>query len=85
MMFFVSLIATLMQGMYFGAMITLKLPFGAGGTYVALNTLWPTLFIIVIPALLTCWIAYYLGHKNFKISSLFVPEKKAGEAPKMKK
>ncbi len=85
LMFFVSLIATLLQGMYFGTMITLKLPFGAGGTYVALNTLWPTFFIIIIPALLTCWLAYYLGHKNFKISSLFVPEKKNEDAPKIKK
>lgn len=85
MMFFVSLIATLLQGMFFGTMITLKLPVGAGGAYVALNTLWPTFFIIIIPALLTCWLAYYLGHKNFKISSLFVPEKKNTEAPKIKK
>lgn len=85
MMFLVGLIGTLLQGMYFGAMITIKLPLGAGGAWVASNTLWPTFFIIIIPALLTCWLAYYLGHKNFRISSLFISEKKAEEKPKIKK
>lgn len=84
--FLVGLIGSLLQGMYFGAMITIKLPLGAGGAYVAVNSLWPTFFIIIIPALLTCWLAYYLGFKNFRIGSLFVVEKKNNEAPpKMKK
>lgn len=86
MMFLVGLIGSLLQGMYFGAMITIKLPLGVNGAYVASNTLWPTFFIIIIPALLTCWAAYYLGYKNFRIGSLFVPEKKKEEsAPKIKK
>lgn len=84
-MFLVSLIASLLQGMFFGTMISVKLPLGAGGAYVALNTLWPTFFIIVIPAMLTCWLAYYLGHKNFKISTMFIGDKKDGEKPNMKK
>ena len=84
-MFLVSLAASLLQGMFFGAMISIKLPLGSGGEFVALNTLWPTFFVIVIPAMLTCWIAYYLGHKNFKISSLFAPEKKQDERPGLRK
>jgi len=85
--FLIGIIASLLQGMFFGAITCIKLPLGANGAYVAVNTLWPTFFIIVIPALLTCWLAYYLGHKNFKISSLFIPEKKAADnsRPNMKK
>lgn len=85
MMFLVGLIASLVQGMYFGAMISIKLPLGSAGEYVALNTLWPTFFIIIIPSLLACWCGYYFGYKNFKIFSLFVPEKQKEEAPKIKK
>ncbi len=86
MQFLMNLMGSLLQGMYFGAILTIKLPLGAGGAYVSLNTLWPTFFIIIVPALLTCWLAYYLGHKNFRISSLFVAEKKkTEEAPKIKR
>lgn len=67
MMFVVRLIGSLLQGMFFGIIITVELPFGASGAYVAANTLWPTFFIIIIPALITCWIAYYMGFKNFRL------------------
>lgn len=67
MMFVVRLIGSLLQGMFFGMLITVELPLGASGAYVAANTLWPTFFIIIIPALITCWIAYYMGHRNIKI------------------
>ena len=86
MTFLVNLIGSLLQGMYFGAILTIKLPLGVNGTFVSLNTLWPTFFVIIIPALLTCWLAYYLGHQNFKISSLFIPAKKNNEQkPNIKK
>ena len=67
MMFVVRLIGSLLQGMFFGMLITVELPLGASGAYVAANTHWPTFFIIIIPALITCWIAYYMGHRNIKI------------------
>ena len=65
MTFVVRLVGSLLQGMYFGTLITVTVPLG--GAYIAVNTLWPTFFIIVAPALITCWIAYYLGHKNIKL------------------
>lgn len=67
MTFVIRLIGSLLQGMFFGTLITVQLPVGSEGAYVAVNTLWPTFFIIIIPALITCWLAYYMGHKNIKI------------------
>lgn len=84
-MFLVGLVASLLQGMFFGVMISIKIPLGAGGTYVALNTIWPTFFIIVIPALLICWVGYYLGHKNFRILGSTVPSNNGSEKPSIKK
>lgn len=80
-----KLIATLLQGMYWGILSKIRLPFGDGGAFESIDNYWVSYFIIVVPALLTCWLAYYLGFKNFKISSLFVREKKVKEQPKMKK
>ena len=73
------LFATLIQGMYWGTISKL-----------GLNNLGITYFLIIIPALLTCWLAYYLGYRNFKISSIFTSDKKdqtekKTEAPKIKK
>jgi hypothetical protein len=79
------LVATLLQGMYWGTLSKIRLPFGVDGAYVPISDFWITYFIIVIPALLTCWFAYYMGYKNFKITSVFVHEKKKEEAPKIKK
>ena len=78
-------IAKLIQGMYWGLISMIRLPIDA--KYVPISSFVITYFIIIIPALLTCWMAYYLGHRNFKISSLFTPEKneKKAEAPKIKK
>ena len=84
MMFIVRLAATLIQGMYFGLITAISLPIG--GTYVQLNALWPTFFVMVIPAMLTSWLAYYLGHKNIRIFAFLTDKPKAnGEAPKIKK
>ena len=85
MMFVVRLIATLIQGMYFGIITTVSLPIG--GTYVQLNSLWPTFFLMVIPAMLISWLAYFLGHKNFRIFSFLEPKKLTDneEQPKIKK
>ncbi|MBO5416152.1 MAG: hypothetical protein J6A83_05935 [Clostridia bacterium] len=55
----------LLQGMYFG--LTSSISF-LGST---LNLFWLTHFVIIIPALVTAWVAYYLGHKNKKFTTLF--------------
>ena len=80
-------IAKLIQGMYWGLISMIKLPFGLGEEYLAVSHFEVTYFVIVIPALVTCWIAYYLGYRNFKISSLFMADKseKKNEAPKINK
>lgn len=78
-------IPTLLQGMYWGLIRKISLPLGAGGEFIPISDFWPTYFIIIVPALLTCWLAYYLGYQNFKLSSLFVPEKKKAEKPNIKK
>lgn len=57
----VSVIANVLQGMYFGAISAIKIPSGQ-----PLSDLWWTYFLIVIPALVTSFLAYYLGHRNFR-------------------
>ena len=85
MMFVVRLAATLIQGMYFGIITSVSFP--VGDTYVQLNSLWPTFFLMVVPAMLTSWLAYYLGNKNFRIFAFFSkkPSPESSEQPKIKK
>ncbi len=85
MMFIMRLIATLLQGMYFGIITSVSLP--VSGTYVQLNSLWPTFFMICIPAMLTSWLAYFLGQKNFRIFAFINKraDKNDSDAPKIKK
>ena len=60
-----SFFTMLFEGMYLGITTTLKV---AGG---ALIRLWWSYFVIIIPALLVSWLAYYLGFKNKKFTTLF--------------
>lgn len=83
MTFIVRLIATLIQGMFFGIITSVSLPIG--GSYVQLNSLWPTFFIMVLPAMLTSWLAYFLGLKNFRFFSFIGDKKNVTEEPKLKK
>lgn len=83
MTFIFRLIATLIQGMYFGIITSVSLPLG--GEYVQLNSLWPTFFLMVLPAMLTSWLAYFLGMKNFRVFSFIGKKKDAPEDPKLKK
>ena len=84
MMFVVRLFATLIQGMYFGIITAISLPIG--GTYVQLNSLWPTFFLMAIPAMLTSWIAYFLGHRNFRIFAFLASKpKENSDQPTLKK
>ena len=64
----VRVISILLQGMYFG--VTTSIMFGAQ----TLNFYPITYLLIMIPSLLTSWVAYALGFKNKKFTSLFTYE-----------
>lgn len=83
MTFIVRLIATMLQGMYFGIITSVSLPLG--GEYVQLNSLWPTFFLMVIPAMLISWLAYFLGLKNFRFFSFISSKKPPVDESKIKK
>lgn len=51
------------QGMYLGCISSIK---AAGNT---LNYFWQTYFIITLPSIVISFVAYYLGHKNFRFFS----------------
>ena len=85
MLFVVRFIATLLQGMYFGIITAASLPIG--DTYVQLNSLWPTFFLMSLPAMITSWIAYFLGHKDFRFLAFITkrPTKENSDVPTLKK
>ena len=60
-----SLFNMLLEGMYLGILTTVKI-----GERTLL-TFWWMYFMITIPAMLTSWLAYYLGQKNKKFTTLF--------------
>ncbi len=55
----------LFDGMYLGLTTSFSL-FGS-----TLNLFWLTHFVIIVPALVTSWVAYYLGYRNKKFTTLF--------------
>lgn len=65
----VVVVYLVVEGMYagLGGVLTLSVD----GVATSLNSFWWMYFVIIIPALVTAWIAYYLGHKNFRFLSLF--------------
>ena len=69
-----SLFNMLLEGMYLGVLTTVNI-----GERTLL-TFWWMYFVITVPAMLTSWLAYYLGHKNKKFTTLF-----DYQAPKAKK
>ena len=75
-------IPTLLNGMYWGLIRNISLPFGAGGAFVPLIDFCVTFYIMVIPALVTCWLAYFMGFKNIRIVAK-APQA-PNEKPKMK-
>lgn len=85
MLFIVRFVATLLQGMYFGIITAVSLPIG--GAYVQLNSLWPTFFLMSVPAMLTSWLAYFLGHKDFRLLSFVTKHsaKQSSDSPTLKK
>ena len=59
-------IAMFLEGMYCGLALEIILPTGFN-----LWHYWWTFFLIIIPALVTSWIAYFAGFKNFRILAQF--------------
>ena len=66
------------EGMYLGLLTAIRIP--VGGVAQQLNNLWWPYFLIPIPAIITCGIAYYLGHKNIHFTSIMLYK-----APKQKR
>lgn len=64
------LLTVICEGMYLGLTMTVSV----GGN--ALNHYWWTYFLITVPALITAWVAYYLGHKDFRFFA-FITDKNA--------
>ena len=60
-----SLFNMLIEGMYLGLITTVKIGSRALGSF------WWMYFVITLPAMLTSWLAYYLGFKNKKFTTLF--------------
>ncbi len=58
----VSLLSMLLSGMYTGLMMSIQITPES-----TLIGQWWSYFIIIIPALVTSWIAYYAGFKNFRL------------------
>ncbi len=72
-------IALVLDGMYTGLLANY-----VGGA--PLNSYWWTWFVITIPSMLVCWLAYYLGLRDIKYTRLFnavYPE--SDREPKKKK
>ncbi len=69
---FISRIAyILLEGMYLG--ITSALPFGwsESGALPLYDSSVAIYFLMTLPAIITCGLAYFLGHKNVKFTTLF--------------
>ena len=58
-----NLISALTEGMYRGIISIVTIPPSGEALY----KFWWTYFLIVIPALIVAWIAYFAGFKNFRI------------------
>ena len=54
-------ITVFIQGMFLGCITS----FSIGD--VLLNKFWWTYFLIIVPALVTSWVAYYMGYKEFRL------------------
>ncbi len=65
---FASIASLILQGMYRGVMMTVYV----GAT--PLMNLWWTYFLIMVPSLFMTWLAYFLGHKNFRFFA-FITQK----------
>ena len=67
-----SVISGLIEGMYRGVLSTIQLP----GTQNSIIMVWWSYFLIVLPALITAWLAYFAGFKNFRMLAPYFTKKK---------
>ena len=65
-----KLLLFVFEGMYLGLLTAIRIP--VGGVMQQLNNLWWPYFLIPIPAILTCGLAYYLGHKDIHFTSIML-------------
>lgn len=61
-----NLLSAILEGMYRGLLSVIYLPSGMP----ILNAWW-SYFVIVIPALITTWLAYFAGFKNFRMLAAY--------------
>ena len=64
------LILAIFEGMYNGLLTMIKFPSGG-----ALINVWWSYFLIIIPALVTSWLAYIAGFKNFRMLAAYFNKK----------
>ena len=69
--------ALLIEGMYRGLTSVIVLPSGNPLWYA-----WWSYFLIIIPAILTSWIAYFAGFKNFRLVAQYFNKKQNQEQKK---
>ena len=77
MNFIVRLYTVICEGMYLGLMTVL--PFGAA---IKLNYMWWTYYLITVPAIVTVTLAYYIGHKDFRLFAFLFNKKHAEKSAK---
>lgn len=66
-----TLVSAILEGMYRGVLSVITLP-GAETTMVMS---WWSYFLIILPALITSWIAYFAGFKNFRMLAPYFTKK----------
>ena len=66
-----TLVSAILEGMYRGVLSVITLP-GAETTMVMS---WWSYFLIILPALITSWIAYFAGVKNFRMLAPYFTKK----------
>ena len=68
--FLSGIFSMIFQGMYTGLLMSIRV----SETDFLIN-MWWAFFLIIIPGLVTSWIAYYTGFKNFRILAQFFDKK----------
>lgn len=61
-----NLISAILEGMYRGLLTVIMLPSGR-----PLLNAWWSYFLIIVPALITSWLAYIAGFKNFRMLAAY--------------
>lgn len=72
MNFVLNWISAIVEGMYRGLLSVITFPSGG-----AIVHAWWSYFLIVVPALITAWIAYFAGFKNFRMLAAYFNKKSA--------